>query len=81
LFIVCILEKNNCYKVEIHQKFMKDKLEVKVNPCPFKTERRQCILIKEEKGSEVHEQNFPCNYGGDYKSCEIYLKYKNQEKE
>jgi len=60
---------------------MDDNLEVKVNLCPFKTERGQCIIIKEEKESEVHEQNFPCNYGGNYKTCKIYLKYKNKEKE
>jgi len=60
---------------------MNNDLEAKTDPCPFKTEREQYIIIKEEKESEAHEQNFPCNYRGTYKNCKIYLEYKKQEKE
>jgi len=44
--------------------------------CPFKTVRKQCLLLREEKKSETSDQNFPCNCSGNYKNCGVYTCYR-----
>ena len=58
---------------------MENGLEVRVGPCPFKTARIQCLLRKDEKGSETSEQNFPCNHEGNYGECIIYKDYRKSQ--
>ena len=36
-----------------------ENVEDKVEDCPFKTERRQCVIIGEKKGSTQSEKNSP----------------------
>ena len=72
---------NNDYKYGIISFLMNDDLEAKTDPCPFKTARNQCLLLREEKGSKIHEQNFPCNYEGNYEECKTYKDYRKSQGE
>ena len=60
---------------------MDNDLETKVEPCSFRTARKQCLVKKEEKGSETIDQNFPCNYKGDPNDCETRKKYLDSVRE
>ena len=58
---------------------MNHDLEAKTDTCPFKTIRTQCLLLREGKGSETFEQNFPCNHEGNYEECKIYKDYRKAQ--
>ena len=60
---------------------MDNNLETKTKSCGFKTSRKQCLVKKEEKGSETIDQNFPCNYGGDPEDCKLRNDYLASQKE